>query len=476
MAANSKAAQLRSDLGHPVIDADGHWLEVGPIVASEMQRIGGDKAYQGFTQRGGRVRKALAMSVQERKESLIAQEAFWGAPAKNTLDRATAMMPKLLYERLDEFGVDFAVIYPTAGLSAPRIDEADLRKATCRAFNIYTAEVFSDFSDRMTPAAVIPMHTPDEAIEEMQYVTEQLGLKVAMFMSMIPRPLETIPDSGQKYRFDMLGLDSDYNYDAVWSACETFKISPTFHRGSRGLALRTSPSNFVYNHIGHFAAASDAVLKSLFLAGVTRRFPNLKMAFLEGGVAWACQLYADLIGHWNIRNKSALEEVKPGNLDAELLLELAEKYDGGLAELVKSGRGFSLDSGPDTVGNIEELDDYAACEIKTAADIKDLFAESFYFGCEADDCTNAWAFNTKANPYGAKLKAMFGSDIGHFDVVDMSEVLLEAYELVEDDLMTKADFKDFTFTNAVRFWGSSNPEFFKGTAVEAEAAEVLTAA
>jgi hypothetical protein len=26
------------------------------------------------------------------------------------------MMPKLLYQRLDEIGTDFAVIYPTAGL------------------------------------------------------------------------------------------------------------------------------------------------------------------------------------------------------------------------------------------------------------------------------------------------------------------------------------------------------------------------
>ena len=29
------------------------------------------------------------------------------------------MMPKLLYERLDEIGSDFAVIYPTAGLGLP---------------------------------------------------------------------------------------------------------------------------------------------------------------------------------------------------------------------------------------------------------------------------------------------------------------------------------------------------------------------
>ena len=43
----------------------------------------------------------------------------------------------------------------------------------------------------------------------------------------------------------------------------------------------------------------------------------------------------------------------------------------------------------------------------------------FYFGCEADDRSNAWAFNTKANPFGARLNA----DIGHFDVPDMMDLI-----------------------------------------------------
>jgi hypothetical protein len=40
-------------------------------------------------------------------------------------------------------------------------------------------------------------------------------------------------------------------------------------------------------------------------------------------------------------------------------------------------------------------------------------------------------------------------------------------------LLDDGDFRDFTFANAVRFWGEVNPDFFKGTAVERQAAEVL---
>ena len=74
---------------------------------------------------------------------------------------------------------------------------------------------------------------------------------------------------------------------------------------------------------------------------------------------------------------------------------------------------------------------------------------------------------------GARLNALFGSDIGHFDVPDMLEVLPEAFELVEDGLITAQDFRDFTFANAVRLWGAGNSGFFRGTTVEQAAAAVL---
>ena len=58
----------------------------------------------------------------------------------------------------------------------------------------------------------------------------------------------------------------------------------------------------------------------------------------------------------------------------------------------------------------------------------------------------------------------------------MTDVVPEAYELVEHGLLNDEDFRDFMFSNAVRFWGELNPDFFKGTVVETAAAEVLASA
>jgi len=272
--------------------------------------------------------------------------------------------------------------------------------------------------------------------------------------------------------YDVVGLDSEYDYDPVWEKCRELRIAPSFHNGARSILLRNSPSNFCFNHIGHFASAGHAVCKALFFGGVTRRFPDLNFAFLEGGVGWACMLYADLIGHWEKRNGQAIQSTKPTALDRAKLLELARKY--GRDEIVEPlARGEGLEADASLTGGVEDVDDYFRCRIGRKDDIRELFVPRFYFGCEADDPINAWAFNRRANPLGARLNALFSSDIGHFDVPDMADVVPEAYELVEHGLIGDDDFRDFMFTNAVRFWGEVNPDFFKGTVVEKAAASVL---
>jgi hypothetical protein len=106
----SEARRIRASLKHPVIDADGHWLEFGPIIVEQLEKFGGTRAVEGFRAFNGRVSRQLTSSAEERKRSRRAQEAFWALPTKNTRDRATEILPRLLYERLDEFGMDFTVL------------------------------------------------------------------------------------------------------------------------------------------------------------------------------------------------------------------------------------------------------------------------------------------------------------------------------------------------------------------------------
>src|SRR5579862_9626821 len=189
MSSHHSPAEIRKGLKHPVIDGDGHWVEYTPVFAEKIRKVTGDLGGNGFLQSQRRIPDALELTTDQRKERGIAMEGQWGRQAVNTLDRATAMMPRMFYDRLDELGIDFGIVYPTAGLGIPRIADDETRRAVIRGFNIVTADYFAKLSDRLTPAAVIPMHTPEEAIAELDFVTKELGAKVGMFGSGIARPL-----------------------------------------------------------------------------------------------------------------------------------------------------------------------------------------------------------------------------------------------------------------------------------------------
>jgi hypothetical protein len=131
---HTDARSLHAKLSHPVIDADGHWIEYTPVMREEFRRIGGDAAVEGLAAATQRVPNALKMSVAERARKRVGMEAFWSSPSENVHDRATAMLPRLMYERLDDLGIDFSVVYPTAGLSFHRMQDNRHRRAICRAY------------------------------------------------------------------------------------------------------------------------------------------------------------------------------------------------------------------------------------------------------------------------------------------------------------------------------------------------------
>lgn len=214
----------------------------------------------------------------------------------------------------------------------------------------------------------------------------------------------------------------------------------------------------------------EAFCRSIFLGGVTRRFPEISFGLLEGGVGWACELFAGLVSHWEKRNAETIHQYDPAKIDRELMSELFDKY-GNARMQAKS------EAVVDSLTRLEPpppfLDEYEACEIEKAEDIYDLFVPRFYFGCEADDPLTAWAFDKRINPMGAQLRAMFSSDMGHWDVPEMKHILPEAYELIENEILDESQFEEFVLTNPVRFYTSLNPNFFDGTRVEEAAKKIV---
>jgi len=458
--ASVDVAAIRAALDHPIIDADGHLIELMPLVGDIVREQGGTDVARRFRAFGS------PSSVQ----GVLPARVLRGLPAENTLDRMTAVLPRLLHARLESLGIDFAVVYPSAGLNLMGTRDDELRQVACRSLNIYYAEAFAGLRDRVEPVAVIPMFTPTEAVAELDHAIGELGLKAVVMSGVVSR--SELPDGTPTPWIDTLGHASAYDYDPVWRRCGELGVVPTFHGIGYGWGSRASTTNYVYNHLGSFAAAQEAVCRSLLMGGVPRRFPEMRFAFLEGGVSWAAQLYCDTLGHFDKRNIEAIASLDPKRINvADAMALLAEFGDQNMTDRAdRYQRGLqTVIDGPDET----DLDEFAESAITSDDHIVDVFARQFYFGCEADDPLNALAFGTSMLPHRARLNAMFASDLGHWDVQDARDVLPEAFEAVEHGHMDASQFKDFTFANAARMFTSMNPRFFDATVVESAVRDLI---
>jgi predicted TIM-barrel fold metal-dependent hydrolase len=476
-ATGTTSAELRARLGHPVIDGDGHYIDLRVPFVDFVRDHG-----HGSLVEGGSPFSGLApgpsplswrdLSPTERNHVRQPAPPFWIAPG-DTEYFATVTTASLYHERLGEAGIDFAVLYATQGFGLHHIADDERRVTLCRLFNEYLAEQYLPYADRLTPAAIVPMHTPAEAVAALEHA-KSIGLKVANIPSYVWRPIPATagapPELAPRLRFiDTFGIDSDHDYDPVWAKAVELGMPLACHSVAMGFTDRASTSNYMYNHIGHFAAAGEALAKSLFFGGVTRRFPQLRVALLEGGVAVGVRLFIDIVARWNKRGGPVLGRLNPANIDPIALGALYERHS---PERFANYDAASLALSMGHPSEIER-DDFALTGVRSVEDIRDAFCPNFFWGCEADDPLVGLAFDERLTPLGARVPAVMGSDIGHWDVPDFDEPLAEAYELVERGILDHEQLRDFVFTEPVRLYAGADPTFFAGTVVEREVRALL---
>ena len=265
---------------------------------------------------------------------------------------------------------------------------------------------------------------------------------------------------------DGLGLDSRYDYDPLWQRLVDLKVVASVHSGAMGWNGRRSISNFSYNHMGHFAGANEVTAKSLFFGGVFHRFPQLRIGFLEGGAGWALQMLISLVEHFEKRGPHGLTFRDPAGIDGPLFDRLVEEHAGPMPVVDGFGSHFKQ-----MLATPEVVNDFELAGIEEAGDIVRQITSQCFIGCEADDALAGVAFDTSRWPGDAPLRPMFSSDMGHWDVAHMHEVLPEAVEHVERGWMNPGQLRAFLCDNVVQMCMDVDPGFFDGTAVESYVAQ-----
>lgn len=193
----------------------------------------------------------------------------------NKADDLPGDNPQAMLQAMDIEGIDVSIVFRTLGAHVIGVDGLDpeLSAAVCRAFNNWLGEFCDTDRNRLKPAAIMPLHDVQLAVEEARRAVRETGA-VTLVLSNHP------VNERQWY---------DRYYDPLWAEAERLQVPIAFHGIQMAyqdhLSLRYK-DNFAMAHAAAHPVELMLALGCLLTGGVFERFQGLKAAFLEGSCSW----------------------------------------------------------------------------------------------------------------------------------------------------------------------------------------------
>jgi len=170
---------------------------------------------------------------------------------------------------LKETGIERTVLYPTGGLSFGKIVSTDWAIDAARAYNDWLHQTYLKRSPAFKAVALIPLQDPQAAVEELRRAVTELGMVGAMLPS--------------------TGLQSHLGHKRYWPIYEEAQrlgCAIAVHGGAHESMGMDDLSPYAPVHaLGHPFGQMISFAAIVF-NGLLDRFPDVKFAFLEAGVAW----------------------------------------------------------------------------------------------------------------------------------------------------------------------------------------------
>jgi len=287
-----------------VCDADMHVFEpadlwqryiapeyrhAAPVGMTELQRDIRVRVKSQVLLRAGPVaplRENAGAGIGWRKDQ---KEAYGAAAARNWDGQAQL-------DAMDREGLDLAVLFPTRGLFVLGLDsseqvgadglEPDFASAIARAYNDWLAEFCAAAPERFYGAAMVAPHDIDGAVAETRRCVEKYNFKTIYLAP------GTVNKKAWHHR----------DYDPLWAECERLGIPVSFHGGGRTLltpdfSLEVFADRLMLWHTFNHPLGVMAAAVSMIGGGVLERFPDLRVALLEGNCSWAPWLLHRLDEH-----------------------------------------------------------------------------------------------------------------------------------------------------------------------------------
>ena len=252
---------------YSVVDCDGHIVESIPEFAEFMsERI------KGHALKPARNRQGVFPSLDGMHFAL--HEGKSTAKKRVTASEYRPGSAEDWLAFLDRAKIERTVLFTSEGLSVGFLQVPRYAVEVCRAYNDYVYHRFAKLSDRLRPMALIPMQDVPAAVRELRRSITDLALAGAM-----------LPSTGLPLH---LGHET---YWPIYEEAEKLDCALAVHGGANleGAGLNTF-TNFTASHILHHPIPLMVAMISFIYHGILDRFPNLRVAFMEGGCGWLASI------------------------------------------------------------------------------------------------------------------------------------------------------------------------------------------
>ena len=272
------------------IDADGHILEPPDIWEKYIDPQYRDRAIRVRVNEKGL--EYLEIDRRPFKYMPAGTLSAFGAMGKSTPNRSEPD-PSLTYvgeapfgsmdaqervQRLDQEGLEKAILYPSIGLIWETEEVGDLayQAALTQAYNRWIIDFCADTNGRLIPIAHISMGDPQEAARELER-SVKAGAKGAFFAPFTPTSKSHAhPD-----------------YDPFWTMAQELDVPVGIHPASEPPSKRVHQrfkdmQRWAMWHFNvHGGQGPLQAFTAMFQYGLFERFPKIKVVVLESGAGWA---------------------------------------------------------------------------------------------------------------------------------------------------------------------------------------------
>jgi predicted TIM-barrel fold metal-dependent hydrolase len=272
-----------------IVDIDAHvtetafWSEITDRIDNDYLR----DAAKSFRERGGSPPGLLNI-----QPGMLYQDMFGRIPHGQQSDAIigedTHRQIELTRRAMDSMGIDYTVAFPTPMLLLGMHPQPEVEVALGRAFNRWLIEELLPREPRIKAMMYLPFNDPDACVDVVEEFADAPGVIGFTVVSTRYKPV---------HHNSYMRL-----YAALQAAGKPLAFHSGFHWGDESMK---QVNRFISMHAISFCYFNMIHMTNWVINGIPERFPNLKVIWVESGLAWVPFLMQRLDSEYMMRSSEA---------------------------------------------------------------------------------------------------------------------------------------------------------------------------